>query len=117
MPRNEFKPKYDGKMPNQWQKPVYLLKSNVKCHDEAVGIWGEMERDEVKKLRDLINEWVNGIEKPRLKIASLTAIKPIGGRCGLSVELGQRAEFPSLYSRAIDNIFPGVIWDSQFSHT
>lgn len=106
MPRTCFKTKYEGKMPNRWHKPVYLSKSNVKCQGEAVGIWGELERDDVKNLKDLIKEWVKGKENPAFKITLLMAIKPTGGRCGPLAELDQRAEFPNLYSQIVDENFP-----------
>ena len=51
-------------MPNRQLEPACLQKSNEECHNNAIGIWGELEQDDVKELKDFIDKWVKAKKSP-----------------------------------------------------
>ena len=53
---NGFNPENIGKMPNRWLDPTCLWKRNEEYHNHAVRVWGELEWDDAKELKDLIGK-------------------------------------------------------------
>ena len=54
-------------MPNRWVEPECLWEHDIEGYYNAVRVYDELERDNVKELEDLIDKQVEGKENPRFQ--------------------------------------------------
>ena len=62
-----LEPIYKHEANNYRHNTTRLQESDVKRHNKAMGVWGELKGDYVKVIKDLVNERVKGEEDPRLQ--------------------------------------------------
>ena len=62
-----LEPVYECKMNNWRHNTAILWENDVKCHNEGMGVWGELKGDYVKVIEDQDNKRVKRKEDPRLQ--------------------------------------------------
>ena len=105
MPRQGFELENKGEMADYWHGLAKLQKGNINGHDQAIRVRGELKRDYVKKLEDLLDDGVKRKEHSGLQKCLTNGHIARRWKMRSLIPVTQQGRYPNLYSHDICPIF------------